>query len=41
MHPVRNHLGALSWDGVPRIEAWACCYLGAEDTALNRSVGAL
>jgi putative DNA primase/helicase len=41
VHPVRDYLGALSWDGVPRIETWACCYLGAEDTAFNRSVGAL
>ena len=41
VHPVRDHLGALAWDGVPRIETWACRYLGAEDTAFNRSVGAL
>jgi putative DNA primase/helicase len=41
VHPVRDHLGALAWDGVPRIETWACRYLGAEDTAFHRSVGAL
>ncbi len=41
VHPVRDHLGAITWDGVPRIEAWACRYLGAEDTAFNRSVGGL
>ena len=41
VHPVRDYLGALTWDGVPRIETWACRYLGAEDTAFNRSVGAL
>ncbi len=41
VHPVRDHLGALAWDGVPRIETWVCRYLGAEDTAFNRSVGAL
>ena len=41
VHPVRDHLGALAWDGVPRMETWACRYLGAEDTAFNRSVGAL
>jgi len=41
VHPVRDHLGALAWDGVPRIETWTCRYLGAEDTAFNRSVGAL
>ena len=41
VHPVRDYLGALPWDGVPRIETWACRYLGAEDTAFNRNVGAL
>jgi predicted P-loop ATPase len=41
VHPVRDHVGALAWDGVPRIETWVCRYLGAEDTAFNRSVGAL
>ena len=41
VHPVRDHLGALTWDGVPRIETWTCRYLGAADTAFNRSAGAL
>lgn len=41
VHPVRDHLGALAWDSLPRIETWVCRYLGAEDTAFNRSVGAL
>jgi predicted P-loop ATPase len=41
VHPVRDHLGALAWDGVPRIETWVLRYLGAEDTAFNRSAGAL
>jgi putative DNA primase/helicase len=41
VHPVRDYLGALAWDGVARIETWACRYLGAEDTAFNRNVGAL
>jgi predicted P-loop ATPase len=41
VHPVRDHLGALAWDGVPRIETWIPRYLGAEDTAFNRSAGAL
>jgi putative DNA primase/helicase len=41
VHPVRDHLAALAWDGVPRIETWVCRYLGVEDTAFHRSVGAL
>jgi predicted P-loop ATPase len=41
VHPVRDHLGALAWDGVPRIETWTCRYLGAEDSPFHRSVGAL
>lgn len=41
VHPVRDHLNALAWDGVPRIETWTRRYLGAEDTAFNHSVGAL
>ena len=28
-HPVRDYLGALSWDGEPRIETWTSRYLGA------------
>ena len=41
VHPVRDHLGALAWDGEPRMESWVCRYLGADDTAFNGSVGAL
>lgn len=41
VHPVRDHLDALAWDGMPRIETWVCRYLGADDTPFNRSVGAL
>jgi putative DNA primase/helicase len=40
-HPVRDYLGALSWDGVPRIETWSERYLGAEATDFNRNAGAL
>jgi putative DNA primase/helicase len=39
IHPVRDYLGGLRWDGVPRLEAWAIQYLGAEDTPLNRAFG--
>ena len=41
VHPLRDHLGGLVWDGVPRIEAWVPRYLGAGDTAFNRAAGAL
>jgi putative DNA primase/helicase len=41
IHPVREYLGSLVWDGTPRIETWALTYLGAEDTKLHRAFGAL
>jgi putative DNA primase/helicase len=41
VHPVRNYLIALAWDGTPRLDAWAVTYLGAEDTRLHRAMGAL
>ena len=37
--PVREYLDGLSWDGVPRLDAWLSTYLGAEDTPLNRAIG--
>ena len=39
VHPVRDYLDALRWDGVPRLEHWTITYLGAEDTPLNRAFG--
>ena len=41
VHPVRDYLNALVWDGTPRLEDWTCRYLGAPDTAFAKSVGAL
>jgi predicted P-loop ATPase len=41
VHPVRDYLRSLSWDGTPRIESWTLAYLGADDTRLNRAFGAL
>ena len=41
IHPVRDWLDTLTWDGVPRIERWTSAYLGAEPTALHHRVGAL
>ncbi|WP_027286049.1 VapE domain-containing protein, partial [Rubritepida flocculans] len=41
IHPVRDYLEALAWDGTPRLDTWAVAYLGAEDTPLHRSMAAL
>jgi predicted P-loop ATPase len=41
IHPVRDYLEALAWDGTPRLDIWAVTYLGAEDTPLHRSMAAL
>ncbi|MFO7853935.1 MAG: VapE family protein, partial [Paracoccaceae bacterium] len=41
IHPVRDWLDALRWDGTPRIETWTSAYLGAEPTRFHHAVGAL
>jgi len=41
LHPVRDWLDTLRWDGTPRIETWTSTYLGAEPTAFHHTVGAL
>ncbi len=41
IHPVRDYLQGLVWDGTPRLETWTLAYLGAEDTPLNRAFGSL
>lgn len=38
--PVRDHLDGLKWDGTERLDEWIPRYLGAEDTALHRAIGA-
>lgn len=40
-HPVRDYLDSLTWDKVPRLDAWLSTYAGAEDTEYTRSVGSL
>ena len=39
VHPIRDYLQSLRWDGVPRIHNWLQQYLGVEDSAYVRSVG--
>jgi predicted P-loop ATPase len=39
VHPVRDYLNGLTWDGVPRLASWAINYLGVDDTPLNRAFG--
>jgi len=36
-HPVRQYLGALTWDGVPRLDTAGPTYLGAADTRINNT----
>lgn len=38
VHPVRDYLNGLDWDGHPRLETLLIDYLGAEDTKYNRIV---
>jgi predicted P-loop ATPase len=39
IHPVREYLDALVWDGTPRLETWLVTYFHAEDSAYIRAVG--
>jgi putative DNA primase/helicase len=38
-HPVRDWLGALTWDGIERLDYMLETYAGAEGTPLNRELG--
>jgi hypothetical protein len=39
-HPVRQYLSRLKYDGAGRLDRWLVDHVGAEDTPLNRAVGA-
>jgi len=41
VHPVRDRLAALAWDGRPRLDRWLTTYAGASDSPFVRAVGAL
>ena len=41
VHPVRDRLSALEWDGTARLDTWLCDYLGAEETPYTRGIGAM
>jgi len=41
VHPVRDYLCGLVWDGNPRLENWLARYLGAETTPYTEAVGAM
>lgn len=38
IHPVKDYLAGLEWDGVERLDTLLCDYLGAEDTPYTRAV---
>ena len=38
VHPIREYLNGLTWDGTPRLERLIIDYIGAEDTPLNRAM---
>ena len=38
VHPIRDYLNSLKWDGTPRLERLIIDYMGAEDTPLNRAM---
>jgi predicted P-loop ATPase len=38
-HPVRDYLGGLVWDGVPRLDDWLETYLTVESTPYTVAIG--
>jgi predicted P-loop ATPase len=40
LHPVRDYLNSLKWDGTKRIVSWLSLYLGAKPTDYTEAIGA-
>jgi predicted P-loop ATPase len=40
VHPVRDYLNGLNWDGAPRLDGWLSKYLGVEESNYSYAVGA-
>lgn len=38
VHPIKDYLNSLKWDGKPRLDKLIIDYIGAEDTPLNRAM---
>ncbi len=41
IHPIRDYLNALRWDGTPHLASWLAAHLGAEDTEYHRRIGCM
>ena len=41
VHPVKDYLASLTWDGTPRLDTWLINYAGATDTPSVPAVGRL
>lgn len=39
IHPVREYLSKLTWDGTPRMTSWLSAYFGVEDSPYVQNVG--
>jgi predicted P-loop ATPase len=39
VHPVRDYVNGLRWDGTPRLDTWLTRYLGVQDCIYARAVG--